>query len=81
MECEKTVLAVLKTIINTTHQKGDRRTDSLYSISNHIDLLKVLIRLAKDNQAINLDQYDEIQRFLQEIGKMVGGWIKFVPAK
>ena len=81
VECESTVLAILRTTINTTHQKGERRIESLYSISNHVDLLKVLIRLAKDNQAIDLSQYDEIQRLLQEIGRMVGGWIKFVPAK
>jgi len=81
LECEKTVLSILKAIIDTTHQKGEKRTEILYSISNHVDLLKVLVRLAKENQSIDLAHYDEIQRLLQEIGKMIGGWIKFVPAK
>ena len=42
-------------------------------------LLKVLIRLAHDTRTIDQPQYLELQAILQEIGKMVGGWIKFVP--
>jgi hypothetical protein len=42
-------------------------------------VLKVLIRLAKETRAIDNPQYLEIQVILQEIGKMIGGWIKSVP--
>ncbi len=41
--------------------------------------IKVLFRLAKDTRAIDSKQYLEIQTVIQEIGKMVGGWIKSVP--
>jgi hypothetical protein len=53
--------------------------EALYEISNQLDLLKVLIRLAKETQTISINQYTEIQTLLQEIGKMIGGWIKSVP--
>jgi hypothetical protein len=36
----------------------------------------VLLRLAKDNQAIKSNRYLELQTNLQEIGKMLGGWIR-----
>jgi hypothetical protein len=78
-KCENTTLALLEALIETSHSKGEERTEALYSISHRLDLLKVLIRLAKDTRTIDNQQYLEIQSMIQEIGKMVGGWIKSVP--
>ena len=78
-KCEEASLAILESLVATAHQQGDERTKSLYKISDKIDLLKIFFRLAKENQVISLDKYLEIQKLLQEMGKMVGGWIKFVP--
>lgn len=76
--CETTTLALLETLIETSHRRGEERTQLIYHISNKLDLLKVLIRLAKDTRVIDNKQYLEIQTIIQEIGKMVGGWIKSV---
>lgn len=78
-KCENTALALLETLIETSHQKGEGRAQLLYAISNKLDLLKVLIRLAKDTRTIDNPQYLEIQTVTQEIGRMIGGWIKSVP--
>jgi hypothetical protein len=78
-KCENTTLVLLEALIETSHQKGEVRAQSLYTISNKLDLLKVLIRLAKDTRTIDNPQYLEIQAVIQEIGKMIGGWIKSVP--
>ena len=75
-KCENTALALLEALIETGHRRGDDRIQSLYLISNKLDLLKVLIRLAKETRTIDNQQYLEIQTIIQEIGKMVGGWIK-----
>jgi len=77
--CETTTLALLEIVIETSHCKGEQRVQLLHHLSNKLDLLKVLIRLAKDTRTIDNKQYLEIQVILQEIGKMVGGWIKSVP--
>ena len=50
-----------------------------YHISNKLDLLKVLIRLAKETRTIDANQYIAIQEIIQETGRMIGGWIKSVP--
>jgi hypothetical protein len=50
----------------------------LHAISHNVDLLKVLIRLAKATRAITPKQYLEVQTLLQEIGKMGGDWLNFV---
>lgn len=72
-KCENTTLAILEALIETSYRKGEERIHLLYLISNKLDLLKVLLRLAKETRAINPDQYLAIQTLIQEIGKMVGG--------
>ena len=78
-KCENTTLALLEALIETSHRKGEDRIQSLHNISNKLDLLKVLIRLSKDTRTIDNSQYLAIQAVIQEIGRMVGGWIKSVP--
>ncbi len=76
-KCENTTLDLLEALIETSYRTADQRLESLYAISNKLDLLKVLIRLAKETRTIEEKQYIQIQKIIQEIGKMVGGWIKF----
>lgn len=52
------------------------KTTILQQISIKLDLLKILLRLSKDNQSITDKRYLELQAILQEIGKMLGGWIR-----
>ena len=79
MTQKKWNIKIIETIIVVSHQEGDKSKASLYTISDKVDLLKILIRLAKDTQAIDYKLYLEIESFLQEIGKMIGGWLKSVP--
>jgi hypothetical protein len=78
-KCETTTLAILEALIATSYQKGEERVHSLYLMSHKLDLLKVLLRLAKETRAINHQQYLAAQTIVYEIGKMLGGWIKSVP--
>jgi len=48
----------------------------LQKASLKIDLLKILIRLAKEVKALDNKKYIQLQQELQEIGKMIGGWIR-----
>ena len=75
--CENTTLIILKALIETRHISKDRQLQSLTTMSQNLDLLKVLIRLAKDIQILDSKQYLIMQEHLHEIGKMIGGWIKF----
>ena len=77
-KCESATLDLLEALIATSHLSGEKRLGSLRLMSQKIDLLKVLTRLAKDTQTIDIKKYITIETLLQEIGKMTGGWIKFV---
>jgi hypothetical protein len=78
-KCENTSLAILESLLETSFLKNEERTESLHTMSHKLDLLKVLVRLAKETRTIDQKQYLEIQSLIQEIGKMLGGWIKSVP--
>lgn len=54
------------------------KLEALTRISIKLDLLKILLRLSKDSQAVKNNKYLELQASLQEIGKMLGGWIRHV---
>jgi len=53
------------------------KQEKLKTISIKLDVLKVLLRLAKDTRAISNNDYLTLQTSLQEIGKMIGGWIRY----
>jgi len=55
---------------------NSNKVETLYKISCKLDLLKILLRLAKDTLALTNKSYLELQEMLQEIGKMLGGWIR-----
>ena len=49
--CEITTLDLLEALIETGHRKGEERLQSLYVISNKLDLLKVLTFVATAHKA------------------------------
>ena len=55
-----------------------QKLEILESANSKIDLIKVLIRLSKDNNCINKESYLNLQENLHEIGKMAGGWIRYL---
>jgi len=54
------------------------KQDCLRVASAKTDIMKLLIRSAKDSKSINNDQYLKLQSKLNEIGKMLGGWLKHI---
>lgn len=54
------------------------KTVNLQSASAKVDLIKLLVRLAKDTKFISNDQYMQVESRLIDAGKMLGGWLKFL---
>jgi len=48
----------------------------LNRVSIKLDLMKVLVRMLYELKTINQPKYIELEKQLQEIGRMLGGWIK-----
>lgn len=70
------LLETLEITLYCASTKSQIKKEKLQIASTKIDLIKLLTRLSFDIKAINYNQYTELQNKLQEIGRMLGGWIK-----
>ncbi len=58
-----------------------RKTELLGEANRNIEVLRWLVRLAKDRQLLTVRQYGFACKGLTECGRMVGGWLKQAAAK
>ncbi len=54
---------------------------TLQDLDAELDLLRVQVRLAFNLKFLALRKYENLSRDLDEVGRMVGGWIKSRPQK
>jgi four helix bundle protein len=76
--CEECLLDVLEGIIAAAQAGRSEKAEILMRASAKADLLKVFIRLAADLKILSDKRYILCQNCLQEIGRMLGGWLKSV---
>ncbi len=60
----------------TRANKEQRKTEHLRQLDAELELLRTLVRLSMDLQYLPMRKYEQWSRYLTEIGKMLGGWIK-----
>jgi four helix bundle protein len=73
---ENTALEIVENILLAGHMQKTEKLPTLEKTSQKLNLLRVLVRLCKDNKVIDNQRYIDYQTEIDEIGKMVGGWIK-----
>lgn len=74
VEIRQGLLNVLRKII--VANKSKNKIPVLFEIDVELDVLRTLIRLARDLKYIPIKQYGMCSFYADEIGKMLGGWIK-----
>jgi four helix bundle protein len=73
VELLATAEAVITAATTSDHLK---KLDYLNIASAKLDLIRLLVRLAKDCKCLDNETYLDLESQLHEIGKMLGGWIK-----
>lgn len=73
---ENTVLELLEGIIEANSQSN--KSFYLKNLSLKLDKLRILMRLGKDLKFISIRQYEFVSGNINEVGKMLGGWLKSV---
>ena len=73
---ENTTLNILEGLLKVGYLQQERRSEQLIQVSAQVDLLRVFLRLTLDVKAINQKKYIGLQQALDEIGRMLGGWMK-----
>lgn len=73
---ENTILDIIQGIFEASVQSGGQKVKTLEAVSIKLNLLRVFIRLMKDVKALDNKKYTVIQSDIDEIGRMLGGWIR-----
>ena len=71
---ERILLDILEMLIEAVYSKNKR--EILIKVNLKLDLLRFMMRIAKDMKYVNISAYDFFCQSSIEIGKMVGGWLK-----
>jgi hypothetical protein len=80
-KCQNTVLKTLEGLIRAGYMNQEQRHNQLLAVAVEVDLIRVFLRLSVDIKAVQLNKIIPIQQQVDEIGRMLGGWIKSCKAK
>ena len=73
---ENTILDLMEQILLAGQLPQNEKMSCLRGADIKNNLLRVFIRLMKDIKSIDLKTYVLIEESIDEIGRMLGGWIK-----
>jgi len=76
LEC--TILEAMEYIVFGNAQSKNFKDGFIIKANAKVELLKILFRLALNIGAIDAKGYLRTQEMVQETGKMLGGWIKYL---
>ena len=71
---ERILLDILEMLIEAVYSKNKR--EILIKVNLKLDILRFMMRIAKDMRYVNVKAYDFFCQSALEIGRMVGGWLK-----
>jgi len=74
--CENLILDVLESILWASQLSKTDKLPILKKASLWLNFLRVFLRLSKEVKAIDNKKYTLLQEIVDEIGRMLGGWIK-----
>jgi len=74
--CEHAILNVIEGILLASSQTKKEKVPALEQASLKLNVVRVFIRLLKDIKAIDSKKYVALETMVDEIGRMLGGWIR-----
>ena len=78
--CESLLLDILEGLLLASQQYKGEKLPALERTSTRLSLLRIFIRLMKDTKAIDSKKYVALEGCVDEIGRMLGGWIRSLKA-
>ena len=73
---ENTLLDLIEGILEASQLSKVEKLPALKKTSVKLSFIRVFIRLMKDVKSIDLKTYTAMEESIDEIGRMLGGWIK-----
>lgn len=78
---EISLLQIFDNVIAAYYSREDKKINYLTENNIILERVRFLIRLSKDLNFISVAKYGYISERLNELGKMMGGWIKSIDEK
>jgi len=75
-KCENILLEIIEHILLASQMPKKDKLPVLEKASLRLNLFRIFVRLAKEVKAIDNKRYLLLQENTDEIGRMLGGWIK-----
>lgn len=73
-------LDIIEGILLASSQQKTIKLLTLERVSLKLNMLRILIRLMKDTKALDTKKYVALESSIDEIGRMLGGWIRSIRA-
>ena len=75
---ESTILEVIECIMQASSESKKEKLPTLERASIKLNMPRVFIRLMKDVKTIDGKKYMNLESVVDEIGRMLGGWIRSI---
>ena len=76
--CENLILDILENILWASQLPKGEKTPILEKTSLRLNFLRVFIRLSKETKMLDNKKYVLLQESVDEIGRMLGGWLRSI---
>lgn len=70
------IINTLELLLEASSVPPEEKLTPIKQASVKFDALKIFLRMAKEFKLLDNKKYVELQKYLQEIGRMLGGWIR-----
>ncbi|MCX6713700.1 MAG: diversity-generating retroelement protein Avd [Candidatus Vogelbacteria bacterium] len=78
LKIEQQTLDFFELIMLASAKTGSRKLLILQKADLKLRMLQLFVRLAQDIKVLPVKRYIELEEKLLELGKMIGGWLKFL---
>jgi hypothetical protein len=74
--CENVLLDILESILLASQLSKTDKLPVLQKASLKLNFLRIFLRLMKETKSLAANKYVTLQQDVDEVGRMLGGWIK-----
>lgn len=73
---ERYIIQTIELLLAAGYGQWEVKRMSLLRANNSFETLKIFIRILKELNILDQKKYLTLQSMIQEIGRMLGGWLK-----
>lgn len=74
--CEVAIIDMLELLFEASYADRNHKIQILEKTSAKLNLIRFFIRLMKETKTFDVKKYTNLQLIIDEIGRMIGGWLR-----